>query len=75
MTFTGEIAPFCTRKGRALDDLPGKIFHAGYILILDALDQAGRGMRHEDGAAFETRAEQGVLTSVDMVTLPSASMR
>ena len=67
MTFTGECARFC-EEDVPLDDLPGKIFHAGYILILDALDQPDAECGTKMARLLKHVQERGVLTSVDMVT-------
>lgn len=39
------------------DKLDVDIFHIGYILLLPHLDEPGRGIRHEDGAAPAPGAE------------------
>ena len=67
MTFTGDCARFCE------DDVPigrldGKIFHAGYVLILDALDQPDEECCTKMARLLKHVQEQGILTSVDMVT-------
>ena len=67
LTFTGECARFC-EEDVPLDDLPGKIFHAGYILILDALDQPDAECGTKMARLLKHVQERGVLTSVDMVT-------
>lgn len=67
LTFAGDCARFC-EDDVPLDDLPGKIFHAGYILILDALDQPDAECGTKMARLLKRVQEKGVLTSVDMVT-------
>ncbi len=67
LTFTGDCARFCE------DDVPigrldCKIFHAGYVLILDALDQPDEECGTKMARLLKHVQEQGILTSVDMVT-------
>ena len=51
-----------------MQELPCKIFHAGYVLLLDALDQPDAECGTKMARLLKRVQEMGILTSVDMVT-------
>ena len=67
LTFTGACAQFC-EEDVPVEKLPCKIFHAGYVLLLDALDQPDAECGTKMARLLKRVQEQGILTSVDMVT-------
>ena len=67
LTFAGACAQFC-EEDVPVQELPCKIFHAGYVLLLDALDQPDAECGTKMARLLKHVQEQGVLTSVDMVT-------
>ena len=67
LTFTGDCAHFC-EEDVPIGQLDCKIFHAGYVLILDALDQPDEECGTKMARLLKHVQEKGILTSVDMVT-------
>ena len=67
LTFAGACAQFC-EEDVPVQELPCKIFHAGYVLLLDALDQPDAECGTKMARLLKRVQEMGILTSVDMVT-------
>ena len=67
LTFAGACAHFC-EEDVPVASLPGKIFHIGYVLLLDALDGPDEECGTKMARLLKHVQEQGLLTSVDMVT-------
>lgn len=67
LTFTGACAEFC-EEDVPLDEMTCKIFHAGYVLLMDALDQPDEECGTKMARLLKHAQERGILTSVDMVT-------
>ena len=67
LTFAGACAQFC-EEDVPVEKLSCKIFHAGYVLLLDALDQPDAECGTKMARLLKRVQEQGILTSVDMVT-------
>lgn len=67
LTFTGACAQFA-QEHVDVDKLDCKIFHVGYILLLDALDQPDPEYETKMARLLSAVQKRGILTSVDMVT-------
>ena len=67
LSFAGECAHFC-EEDVPVASLPGKIFHIGYVLLLDVLDGPDEECGTKMARLLKHVQEQGLLTSVDMVT-------
>ena len=67
LTFAGACAHFC-EEDVPVASLPGKIFHIGYVLLLDVLDGPDEECGTKMARLLKHVQEQGLLTSVDMVT-------
>ena len=67
LTFTGACSTFC-EDHVPLDELTCKIFHVGYVLLLDALDQPDEECGTKMARLLKHVQQRGILTSVDMVT-------
>lgn len=55
-------------KGLSFDRIKAKIFHLGYILLLDALDQADAKFGTKAARLLASARESGMKTSVDVVS-------
>jgi sugar/nucleoside kinase (ribokinase family) len=51
-----------------LQDCAAKIFHLGYLLLLDKLDQPSKGFGTKAGELLQNASELGFITSVDVVS-------
>ena len=67
LNFAGASAQFC-EEHVPLDELRCKIFHAGYVLILDALDAPDEEYGTKMARLLKHVQDRGILTSVDMIT-------
>ncbi len=67
LTFMGASAKFSERHV-PVDALDCKIFHAGYILLLDALDERDEEYGTRMARLMKHVQERGILTSVDVIT-------
>ena len=67
LNFAGASARF-NEEHVPVDKLDCKIFHAGYVLILDALDEPDEECGTRMARLLKHVQERGILTSVDMIT-------
>lgn len=73
-TYLGANARFCETDIR-WENLPARIFHIGYILLLDALDQPDEDFGSRMARLLHSAQAHGLKTSIDVVSEASDRFR